>query len=190
MNNIGLEHWLDIAGYEGFYQISDQGRVRSVSRRVQHGNGELQIKSRFLSLQTMIRGGYASCVLYRFGAGENARVHILVAVAFIGPRPKGQIIRHLDGNPKNNRVSNLAWGTQSENLFDTVRHGRHRGANKTQCKLAHLLTEPNLVPSVFKEGRRSCLACSRARSEVQRFPEKNRQQCADEHYLQIMEGVV
>jgi len=63
-------------------------------------------------------------LLTRLGAGKNVQVHRLVAEAFLGPPPDGMECRHLDGNPKNNHITNLAWGTRSENNRDRCRHGK------------------------------------------------------------------
>lgn len=63
-------------------------------------------------------------------AGRTTRVHVLVLEAFDRPRPKGAVCRHLDGNPINNHLSNLAWGTHKENTEDRKRHGRAGGRYK------------------------------------------------------------
>jgi hypothetical protein len=68
--------------------------------------------------------------------GQTIRHHTLVAETFVGQRPPGQGVRHLDGNPANDDPSNLAWGTQGENMADTVAHGRStRGARNRHNKL-------------------------------------------------------
>lgn len=70
-------------------------------------------------------------------------MHVLVAAAWLGPRPDGLVIRHLDGNSRNNDVRNLAYGTPAENVRDTVRHGTHPEASKTHCYRGHEFTEDN-----------------------------------------------
>jgi hypothetical protein len=64
-------------------------------------------------------------------------VHRLVAAAFHGPQPfAGAEVRHLDGDPRNNRASNLAWGSKAENMLDMIRHGRsQRGSRATFAKI-------------------------------------------------------
>ncbi len=86
-------------------------------------------------------------------------VHALVAEAFIGPRPEGMEIRHLNGDPADNRPENLEYGTRSENSKDSKLHGTHFHAGKTHCKRGHPLVEGNLQKSA--SGRRYCLACRR-----------------------------
>jgi|SRR5215472_894145 len=77
--------------------------------------------------------------LTRITSGANTQVvrrHTLVAETFIGPRPPGHGVRHLDGDPGNDNPRNLAWGTQAENSADTVQHGRStRGIKNRHAKL-------------------------------------------------------
>jgi hypothetical protein len=69
------------------------------------------------------KDGYLRVGLSRDGHLHLKGVHVLVAEAFIGHRPPGMVVRHLDGNRKHNHVSNLAWGTPAENSADMVAHG-------------------------------------------------------------------
>lgn len=143
------EIWKPIPGFPA-YEASDQGAVRRVDRA-----GHLVGKVSW--------GPYTSVQLRRAdGARTRKRVHVLVALAFHGPRPIGMQVRHLNGNHTDNRAVNLCYGTPSENQYDRVDHGTHPNANKVTCKLRHELAEPNLVPSLLP--KRGCLACSRARS--------------------------
>src|SRR5215468_1964479 len=72
------------------------------------------------------------------GRSRTVKVHHLILKAFVGPRPAGCECRHLDGNPANNRVSNLCWGTPKENAQDTQRHGRLRPKRGEQHPLRKL----------------------------------------------------
>lgn len=82
------------------------------------------------------RDGYYQVMLRHAGHVRNILVHVLVLEVFIGPRPEGMQCRHIDGNPANNHVSNLAWGTGHENNSDQVRHGtRIQGATHPMSKL-------------------------------------------------------
>ena len=75
------------------------------------------------------KGGYPRATLYRFANGRYERqqlyVHALMLAAFVGPRPEGMVTRHSDGNPANNRLTNLCYGTPAENAADRIRHGRN-----------------------------------------------------------------
>ncbi len=132
------EKWVAVVGYEGLYKVSNQGRVRSLDRVV-----EVRTKKRVshrMSHGRILKAspnqdGYPTVDLHRDGRSRTVPVHRLVLEAFIGPRPEGHECRHLDGNPKNNRVENVTWGTREENLADMVRHdtipkGEHHCASK------------------------------------------------------------
>lgn len=70
--------------------------------------------------------------------GRRAFIHVLVALAFHGrPRRRGLVVRHLDGNPKNNRPENLRWGTQRQNVLDSIRHGTHVGFGSEKRNKPH-----------------------------------------------------
>ena len=103
------EIFKDIKGYEGLYQVSSYGRVRSLGRIVTFSNGSKHFyEERLLSLKKD-RDGYFDCELYKKGKRIFPRVHRLVAQAFI-PNPDNlPIINHKDENPSNNHVENLEW---------------------------------------------------------------------------------
>jgi len=83
----------------------------------------------------------------------------MVLEAFVGPCPEGMECCHRDGNPANNHVGNLYWGTRSENLYDAVRHGAHAFASRSECSRGHRY-EPGTY-SHRKNGGRKCLICNR-----------------------------
>lgn len=156
------EEWRDIVGWEGLYKVSDRGRVYSVPRTVRAN----------VSGGTRIAGGRILAARQsgplpyrRVGLTDGANkpivyVHALVAAAFLGPRPDGMEVRHLDGDPLNNDLSNLIYGTSSQNNLDIVRHGNHHWANKTHCPRDHPYDESN---TRIYQGRRFCRACQRER---------------------------
>ena len=111
------EMWKDIEGYEGIYQVSNLGRVKSLSRNTknQYRNSEI-VKSK------EIRNGYYSVTLFKNEKGKHFTIHRLVAKAFIpNPYNKPQI-NHIDGNKLNNNVSNLEWCTQQENTIHAYKN--------------------------------------------------------------------
>ena len=122
--NIMQEVWKAIPGYEGRYEVSDQGRVRSLDRIVECFG---PVKGRYLSKRSgrVLRPGpsnfgHLSVVL---GKNNTQFVHKLVLLAFVGPAPNKHECRHLNGDPADNRLENLCWGTRHENIMDSVRHG-------------------------------------------------------------------
>lgn len=185
------EIWKPIPEYEGYYEVSDQGRVRSIDRVIVRDNGMPQtVRSRVLR-PALNRLGYEGCHLYRRGMGEGFSVHRLVLLAFVGPCPEGMEVRHLNGVPADNRLTNLRYGTSLENKMDIIRHGRHPEMMKTHCKQGHPFDNFNLVPSGIKVGKRQCLACQRASSHIRRHPEfaARRQELSDSYFNALLDGV-
>lgn len=151
----GGEQWRPVVGYEGLYEVSDRGRVRSYLRRP---DGQL--------LNTSPRGrgqGHLGGTLTSAdGSKRGFFVHQEVAKAFLGPAPfEDAIVRHLNDIPTDNRVENLAWGTRLENQQDAVRNGRNANANKESCSGGHEFTELNTIPWANPNGgtTRLCRAC-------------------------------
>ena len=120
------EIWKDIPGYEGHYQASDKGRVRSVDRYVRlvaHGVETRRLApGRVLRPGRYCKTGHLSVTL---GHGTNGKpVHQLIALTFLGPKPESMEICHTDGDPTNNAVDNLRYDTRRENILDIYRQGR------------------------------------------------------------------
>lgn len=108
------EVWRDVVGYEGRYQVSNLGRVRSLDIRVPcHDNGTRAVHGRILK-QSM-RGSYLKVNLWKEGKTVNRNVHRLVAEAFLEPVEGKDYVDHINGNKYDNRAENLRWVTQSEN---------------------------------------------------------------------------
>ena len=104
------EIWKPIKGYEGYYEVSDLGRVRGLERYV---NG-YKIKPKIMSLW-LSKGGYCRVCLNKEGVQTPISLHRLVASTFI-PNPENKAcVNHIDGNPSNNKLSNLEWATYREN---------------------------------------------------------------------------
>lgn len=133
------EIWRDIPGYEGLYQVSSLGQVKSLPRvteRVGRSGKVIRqsIRERVLRPAVNTRG-YLSVVLRVDGKSITHEVHTLVARAFLGPRPgDGVQIRHLDGERTNCEVGNLCYGTRSENQLDLYRYrGCHHRLSETDA---------------------------------------------------------
>lgn len=157
------EQWLPVPEYEGMYEVSDRGTVRSLTRVDAAGR---HWKGRILK-QKVRRGAvpYRMVNLWRDGRGHMAYVHRLVAEAFIGQAPFGDAqICHNDGNPSHNNVGNLRWGTASDNAWDRVHQGTHFQSSKTRCKRGHALFDANVRR--VTGGYRQCRACGRERANA------------------------
>lgn len=127
------EVWKPIPGHEG-YEVSNLGRARSLDRII-HSAGDStrgpytrKWRGRALRLSPDASGYQGT---YPFG-----RIHSAVMLAFVGPCPDGLEVRHLDGKKHNNKLSNLIYGTQSQNEADKVRHGTsNRGERHGMARL-------------------------------------------------------
>lgn len=121
------EEWRDVVGFEGIYQVSNYGRVKSLPRVVRKGGktGEVLTKEMQLTPR-QDQNGYTRVYLNENGRTRFMPVHRLVAKAFIpNPDNKPQV-NHIDGNKSNNCVSNLEWCTNSENQKHAYRIGLNR----------------------------------------------------------------
>jgi len=113
-----IEKWELVKGFEGFYEISNFGRVKSLDRIIksknQHGECFTKIKQKILS-PGINNHGYCNVVLQNNGYKKTLTIHQLVAIAFIpNPENKPQV-NHIDGDKTNNNDWNLEWSTNSEN---------------------------------------------------------------------------
>jgi hypothetical protein len=145
------------------YEVSDLGRVRSW--RPYNGHSAPRVLRGFPSPN----GGHLQYRLVDVtGESVTTKGHQLVLLAFVGPRPDwADQIRHLDGDPTNNALSNLRYGTRSENQLDAVRHGTHGQARKTHCPQGHAYVQDNVYTEPGTGGRQ-CKTCRRERGDARR----------------------
>lgn len=120
MLNRNLEIWKDIPGFEGRYQASDQGRIRSIQDN--HGNYREHIRSTWISSK-----GYEYVQLFIKDKRHNVSVHHAVASAFIPNPDQKETVNHIDGIKTHNQPSNLEWASYSENLKHAHATGLKRG---------------------------------------------------------------
>jgi len=162
------EQWRPIPGFEGHYEASDLGQVRSVERAVcSHADRRIRIfKGRILKQELQANnpvhrsGGYYVVKLSKNGICSKHYVHSLVLKAFIGPCPEGQECLHGNDIRTDNRLENLSWDTHQANVQDTHVRGRYRNHNaeKTHCHRGHAFDEAN---TIIRPTGRSCLECRR-----------------------------
>lgn len=153
------EKWIPVPGYEDSYEVSNVGRIKSLARTVIRKNGRRTTISERIRKPQKTHKGYLNIILSKNGIASQHTVHSLVLTAFSGERPEGHVARHLNGDPSDNRIENLKWGTPSENQRDSLGHGTHYLANLTECKRGHSLSGKNLAK--VNSNRRVCLACKR-----------------------------
>ena len=100
------EIWKDVKGFEGLYEVSDLGNIRSITRIVSRGEGSIHIKGRS-KLSTINNRGYLSLTLCKNGKYKHVVIHRLVAEAFIKNPEQKLFTNHKDGNKLNNTAVNL-----------------------------------------------------------------------------------
>ena len=122
-----MEIWKDLPGQEGRYQVSNMGSVRSIDRPVRvvcHGVDTVRIAKGKLLRPGRNNSGHVTVAI---GRGNSRPVHQLVLEVFVGPRPAGCEVLHLNHTPADNRLENLRYGTRSENLRMDYAAGTRQG---------------------------------------------------------------
>jgi hypothetical protein len=115
--------WKDVRGYEGLYEVSNFGEMRSSERRVKgRSYGTRMAGGKLLELHTDPKG-YLRVTLWKAGKRETVKVHQVVLEAFVCVKPYGMQCCHWNRHKQDNRISNLRWGTPIQNAMDNRRHG-------------------------------------------------------------------
>lgn len=136
------EIWRPVVGWRGFYEVSNLGRLRSLPRPVRQSNGvTINIKGRILKTPPD-NYGYPQCGFWRPGRYQHARLHKVVCAAFLGRCPAGKEARHINGVRSNCRLSNLKYGTRSQNQKDRALHGT---SNRGERCAAAVLTKHQVI---------------------------------------------
>lgn len=161
-----MTDWKDIPGYEGRYQVHPTGLVRSLARTIKKANGvQLTVQARILRPKTL-RSGHQEVNLWADGRGKSWGIHRLLALTFLTDSHfPGAEVCHGDGDPRNNELANLRWGTRQDNQFDSMAHGTHFWSRRTHCKRDHEFTPENTYWQLSNNGltrRRVCRTCARA----------------------------
>jgi hypothetical protein len=132
-----METWKQVVGFEGLYEVSDLGRVRSSDRMSKSKLGSYRKQSGKLILGGTNSRGYRLCLLYPAeGKRKTVYFHHLVLKTFVGDPLPSQEACHNDGNKQNNRLDNLRWDTHVKNCGDREKHGtNHKGSLNGNSKL-------------------------------------------------------
>lgn len=157
-----MEDWRDVVGYEGLYIVSNLGRVRSCDRAVLRSNGTVQNRKGILKKTSLDKDGYEIVSLSNHGTSKKAKVHRIVAEAFVDGYFDGAEVNHIDTDRTNNMSCNLEWVTHDYNILYSIECGNHvctrdlTGANNPNFgnhKLHETYSSDKKL-SIEKQGRR------------------------------------
>ncbi len=128
------ELWKTIKGYEGLYEVSDLGRVKSIERTITNSRGrKTHIKETILKPETLY-DGYQRVCLSKRGKKKHHRVATLVFEAFVGPVPEGKELDHISGFKQDNQLDNLRAVSHRENCWNPITRERHIAANERRSQ--------------------------------------------------------
>ena len=135
---MGEEIWVDVKDFEGLYQVSNLGRIKSLCKTVERrGYGKLTFPEKILAPH-VDKVGYPRMMFYRKGSIVRQSIHRVVAMSFI-PNPEGKPqVNHINSIRTDNRVENLEWCTALENMRHCFKNNRHpaiKGENVVTAKL-------------------------------------------------------
>ena len=135
-NSSTLEFWIPVVGWEGIYEVSRRGELRSVDRRIVGPTGyDRHMRGQPKRIH-FDKDGYARASLARPGHSVTAQMHVLVCEAFHGPRPTPQSeVCHANDIRSDNRTENLSWGTRQSNAAEMAQRNRIKGAQHPRAKL-------------------------------------------------------
>lgn len=171
MDSARTIEWKPLASLFDLYEVSSDGQLRGFQRITRDGR---TLKPRLLTGRPHSKTGYIHYGLSIDGVRYTLMAHRLVCEAFHGPPPEGKPnALHRDGDPSNNTAGNLYWGDQSDNNYDSVTHGVHPNASKTECPSGHPYIPENIY--VNSRGWRKCRLCILDRQSKARNTEEYRQ---------------
>lgn len=152
--------WLPIEGYEGLYEVSDSGAVRSLDRKTRNKRGIFTTYHSRTLKPVKTKVGYCTVDLCKNGAVKRFLVHRIVAKTFLPAVDGKEHVNHLDGDRLNNNATNLEWCTPKENSAHAYRDGRFL---QTHCSRGHLFTADTIA---YSNKGRHCRLCSNYRQKI------------------------
>lgn len=177
------EVWKDVLEYEGFYQVSNYGNVRSVERVIRHNSKDGKHALRKLRSKLIRKelncNGYYIVGLHKNGTHVKRTIHRLVAIAFI-PNPDGkETVNHKDGDRANNNMENLEWCSQSENIIHASRilHTLTYHGKSVRC-----VETGEIFPSIKKAAQKYGVAGTNLGNAIRG---KGQNRCAGYHWEYI-----
>jgi len=151
--------WKPIPGWIGYYSISNLGDIKAEGRIVKSSFGRFnKLKERIIKIQKDGKG-YLKFMAFRDGKGKGIPIHQALMWTFVGVQKKGIEVRHLDGNKLNNSLSNLKYGTKSDNMQDAISHGtfplheRRPGSKLTRFQAIEIAKSTDKIGVIAKKFR-------------------------------------
>jgi hypothetical protein len=168
------EIWKDIPGYEGYYQASNLGRIRSLDRYVRYKKNRLRKYPGKILIQSIGGNKYFKVGLNKYGKMKNYSVHKLIALTFITNNYKYEMNNHIDGNKLNNNVNNLEWCDRSRNQIHAYQNGLQkikRGENVNGAKLTKEMVNIIRKSITLSQHELAIIfnVCQQTISDIQKF---------------------
>lgn len=186
------EEWRPVPGWEGYYEASNRGRIRSLDRIIPKQGGQYQkIEGKILKGWRSNKGDIVVS-LRRKSKDKTLPIARLVLETFEGPLPDGVEIRHLNGNVRNNNLSNLGRVLPFQNSPNVDIEGANRKAKRTHCKRGHEFNATNtFYVKHNSETRRRCRACEFTRKRHEDIPPNSPEfkELADMNYVIFQEEI-
>ena len=163
LENLEGEIWKDIPEFEGYYQVSNMGRVKSLLRVVEKSNNrKMTFQPKILSLNKHYKNGYISAYLRVFDKKERKSVHRLVASIFLDSVNNKLEINHIDSDKSNNRFDNLEWVSRRENQS-------FMGKNKSKTSIYTGVHKPNynrFIATIYYNGKKITIGSFKTEEEA------------------------
>ena len=177
-----MENWKDIKGYEGYYQISDLGNVKSLERKVRCKGGSLRVVNE-KKLNLYLDGkGYLQVKLHKKGSYKSFNIHKLIAMSFLGHTSYGHklVVDHIDNNPLNNKIENLQIITNRDNCSKDRKGGTSKyvgvfdfgkGVNRWRANIS--LGKKTIALGCYPNEERASIAYQFALTQLDKLKEYN-----------------
>ncbi len=151
-----MEIWKEIPGYEGFYEASTIGRIRSLNRVVRQHNGNTQTKKGVILKSSIDRIGYENVALSRENKLKSFKVHRLVAMSFIDKVEGQNEINHIDCNKLNNNVANLEWCNRLQNIKHAIKNNliKYHYGDSHHSNIVKSKDHSKINEMYYNEGKR------------------------------------